>query len=446
MQQKLFRKAALERLSTPDQLDDAMQITTPMGWLALLALFMVVTGGVVWSVVGSAQIKVPGQGILIHPGGVLDVVSPVSGPLAALLVRPGSRVTEGTVVGRVSQPDLEQQILEAQLALAELRLEREALESLHRAELESETAYSRERLAQIAETRQFLSERLLALEEQYRNVELLWERRVIVRRQLIDAELEVNRTRQELAALDAELLILEKDATSSASRRTRESRDRDHAIASAERALAALVERRDRVTTIRSPYAGTVAEQKVNVGEQVVTGMPLFSLLPDDSAVAAVGSETWQPAPDRLVGVVYVSPVEGKGIRPGMRVEVDPTTVRREEFGTLRGIVREVAEVPSTTEGMMRILRNTGLVTALAGDTAPFQVTVELLIDPSTVSGYAWTSGGGPDQRLNPGTLAQAEVVTSEVRLIGLVIPALRRMLTRDVIAEAVTLAPDMGH
>jgi hypothetical protein len=40
MQEKLFRQAALEKLSSPEELDQLMQVTTPRGWLALLALII----------------------------------------------------------------------------------------------------------------------------------------------------------------------------------------------------------------------------------------------------------------------------------------------------------------------------------------------------------------------------------------------------------------------
>ena len=37
MDKTIFREAALERLSSPEELDRLMQITTPRGWLALIA-------------------------------------------------------------------------------------------------------------------------------------------------------------------------------------------------------------------------------------------------------------------------------------------------------------------------------------------------------------------------------------------------------------------------
>ena len=36
--QRLFRKAALEKLSSPERLDVMMKVTSPAAWLALAAL------------------------------------------------------------------------------------------------------------------------------------------------------------------------------------------------------------------------------------------------------------------------------------------------------------------------------------------------------------------------------------------------------------------------
>ena len=52
MQSKIFRKAALERLSSPEQLDQLMQITNSKGWLALIALAIILGAALVWAIFG----------------------------------------------------------------------------------------------------------------------------------------------------------------------------------------------------------------------------------------------------------------------------------------------------------------------------------------------------------------------------------------------------------
>ena len=52
MQSKLFRKAALERLSSPEQLDQLMQITNSKGWVALIALAAILVAALLWAIFG----------------------------------------------------------------------------------------------------------------------------------------------------------------------------------------------------------------------------------------------------------------------------------------------------------------------------------------------------------------------------------------------------------
>ena len=44
----IFRKVALERLSSPEQLDQMVQVTNPKGWLALTGLGAIVGGLAIW--------------------------------------------------------------------------------------------------------------------------------------------------------------------------------------------------------------------------------------------------------------------------------------------------------------------------------------------------------------------------------------------------------------
>ena len=62
----IFRKAALERLSSPEQLDQLMQIVTPRSLLPLLAVGGLLGGGLIWSVVGKIPVTTTGQGALVY--------------------------------------------------------------------------------------------------------------------------------------------------------------------------------------------------------------------------------------------------------------------------------------------------------------------------------------------------------------------------------------------
>ena len=109
---QLFRKAALERLSSPEQLDALMQITSPVGWLALLALFIILVVIVLWGIFGRIPDKIQGKGILLRGGEVLGVTSTTTGQVTQILVKSGDTVAKGQEVARISQGDfLRQQAL-----------------------------------------------------------------------------------------------------------------------------------------------------------------------------------------------------------------------------------------------------------------------------------------------------------------------------------------------
>ena len=60
---ELFRKSSLEKLSSPEQLDKAITVSTPVSWLALIGITAIIGAVVVWSILGSLPTIVSAQGI-----------------------------------------------------------------------------------------------------------------------------------------------------------------------------------------------------------------------------------------------------------------------------------------------------------------------------------------------------------------------------------------------
>lgn len=100
MQRKIFRSVALERLSSPEQLDQLMQVTTPRGWLALLALIGLIVTVAAWSVSDKIPTEVVGRGILLRGGQVMSVTAPADGRIIRLLAQPGMSVQPGQALAR----------------------------------------------------------------------------------------------------------------------------------------------------------------------------------------------------------------------------------------------------------------------------------------------------------------------------------------------------------
>jgi hypothetical protein len=273
MQRPIFRKVAVKRLSSPEQLDQLMQITTPMGWLALIALGGMLVLALLWGIFGSIPVRLTGNGILIRRGGVNAIAAPMSGQLTRLLVTTGDSVTTGQLVAEITASG----------------------------------------------------------------------------------------------------------ATS--------------------------------VTQIFSAYAGRVVEIAVSQGALVDRGTRLVSIV-DDAA--------------DLEAVIYLSSTDGKKVRKDMEVQISPSTVAQEEFGSMKGVVASVGEYPLSYEAMLSVLQNDDLVKSLRAGGAPIEVRVQLK-RADTFSGYEWSSPNGPQLTIENGTLCEATVTVGERQPLGLVLPFLQQ-------------------
>jgi len=423
MAESIFRNAALERLSTPEQLDRLVRVSRPVGWMALLAFFAACVLALIWSALVALPIRVAAQGMLVAPEGVVEVMTASRGRVAALLVQPGERVKVGQVVARLDQPEIAQELELARLEQAEFEEKHSALARLtgrdSRARGDADTGRRSANRQAIA----FKKQHIAWLEEKVQQERDMESQGFISRQRAIASQIELNTARTELAALENEPSQLEAQAHSSAMERQRSLVEAETRRNAAQRKVAELQARLARQVAITSPYAGEVAELKVNRGELVEAGESLFSVQRGDGAAAT------------LMAVVYVAPEEGKRLVPGMAVQVSPSTVKREEYGFILGRVSRVASVPATSEGMMRVLKNRVLADKLAGTGAPFEVWIELERDPGAVSGLRWSSFNplllknralaGPAQAISSNTLCQVQVTVREQRLITFLVPGL---------------------
>jgi NHLM bacteriocin system secretion protein len=99
----LFRKAAIDKVSSPEQLDLLMRVTSPVGWLALLTVGLMIAAVGVWSVVGSIADLVDAHGTLFRGERLFDLKATMSGTVVNLTVRPGSMVVAGQVIATLKR-------------------------------------------------------------------------------------------------------------------------------------------------------------------------------------------------------------------------------------------------------------------------------------------------------------------------------------------------------
>ncbi len=56
-EKSIFRKKSLERVSSPEKLNDYIKVTTPSVWLILFATLILIVGTLVWAVFGKIPVN-----------------------------------------------------------------------------------------------------------------------------------------------------------------------------------------------------------------------------------------------------------------------------------------------------------------------------------------------------------------------------------------------------
>jgi HlyD family secretion protein len=412
MDATIFRKVSLERLSSPEQLDEAYRVTTPRQWLALAGMILLLGSAVVWSIQGSIATKAGGQGVVIRRGGVMNVVAPGSGTVTGLNVAPGERVQADQVIATISQSALAERIRATQAALTDARRERERTRAVRgsSAKLQIE-ALNRER-ANHERSILDLQAQAQIVAEQIPIDEQLLAKGLITKQQTLAPKERLVALQGQMAALEAQIKQIDAQRFTIENQPVESDLDMQGRVTELERTLTSLEQEFESSTKVVSPYAGQVLELKVYRGSPISEGAPVISIQPDVEALEVL---------------VYVRSSRAKDVKPGMDAEVSPGTVRREEYGFLRGKVTFVADYPATPASMMRNLENESLIQALSvGPVTELRIALE---PAGTPSGYLWSSRQGPPLQLSSGTLCTALIVTRTQRPITLVLPAVQRVL-----------------
>lgn len=410
----IFRKVALERLSSPEQLDQLMRVTNPRGWLALAAFWLLILVTLGWGVLGSIPTNAFGEGILIRRGGVSDVVSAGSGQVEEVLVGVGDSIDKGQVVARIRQRGISRQIADNEARLAALREDYEHLKIYAQEQTRLSAGNEAQQRTGLERSITTLERQLQLLEENLKVQTELLNDGLITQQTILASEQQVNQTRDQIGSLRLELNGLELKRLETAQQleqqlETRRTMLRDLELELREKRASL----RENVEVVAAE-GGRVLEMIANQGDVVSPGSAILSMEVDS---------------DELIAVLFVSAELGKQVVPNMEARITPSTVKREEHGFIIGEVIWVAEFPSTSRGMQRLLSNQELVERLTAQGPPIQVDVRLHEDSATPTGFRWSSSRGPELEITSGTLADGSVIVRRDRPISLVIPKLRELL-----------------
>ena len=414
-----LRRAALDRVQSPDRLDALPAVGQPQRFLFRLALAMLALTALGWVLFGIMETRVKGRCIIISPNGVTEVTSGADGRVSELRVKIGSQVQANELVAIIRRPAFEEQLQKLRDRLAELRGRQAVVQQL----LQRSSSQG-ERIA--AGEAEMLERRLVTLEAR----RALLEKRLAVQRQLQKEGLV---TRQNLLATEQQTTdnALEADQIRSRMKQTAFSQEEDRRlkqndeaglalqVAEAERDLTALLAQEKELLQVRSPFAGRVIEIKADRGKLVSFGDGLLVI---ERSVASESGSAVLP----LASLIFVPGGDGKLVRPGMGAEITPTTVKRQEYGFVRASVDAVSDFPASVDAIGQLIQNPNVVKELAGDVAPVQIFARLLTDPA--QGYAWSAAAGAAPQVRSGTMCDAEVIVRSQRPYQMFWPMLKKI------------------
>jgi HlyD family secretion protein len=428
---RIFRQEALERLSSPEQLDQMMQVVNAKHWLALATFVALVVITLIWSWIGRLPTTVTGQGVLIHPRKVVDVQSPASGRLKTLSVRAGGAIRAGDVLGLIDQAEIREELREERTKLQELLSQdqtKSALQGRHTAVQTQQTQLEAE---VIALRRRDLLKRLQDAQAKTPLLKQRWDNRKRLESlglipklsdERLQAEQVYHDNQDQIAAFQSELKQLESKLKQLDSQRTSlklENLDartsRQNEIQDLRSRIALLDLQLQENSQIISQYDGRILELTVHAGQVIQAGGRLGSIEIVDAA-------------SELVGLTYFPIKAGKKIKPGMTIQVAPDAVERERYGSILGTVTSVSAFPVTKEGASSLVGNTEVAEFLVAQEPAIEVVAKLTRDDSTFSGYQWSSSQGPKLQITSGTTTLGRVVIEQRAPITYLLPLLREI------------------
>ena len=410
-----FRKAALEKLSTPEKLDQLIKVTSPKGWIALSTVVIALTTAIAWSFFGNVKTKLNVVGVLLG-GEIHEVVATSQGQLISLHVNIGDIIKEGAVIASIEQPELFQQIEEVKASLKEREFDLQQLLSYGNQDTRLQGQLIQQQRSSIDLQTQSENKNLEFLRNQLETEKNLLKQGLITNSQVVNTQQQIEAAKNSIERLKSQMMQTSSQKLNIGFDLQQKININKQRIAENERRLKHLEERYDIQTNIRSSYAGEVLEVLTDAGIIVAQGTPLFKL-----------KNSSQIAGDKLRGVLYIPSQDGKKIKEGMEALIVPSTVQPQEYGFMKGKITYVSDFPITQKGMMMTVKNDQLVQGLLSRGALFEVYVEFERDEEAYSGFKWTSAKGPQIAINEGTSCMGKITVKSEPPATMVVPALKK-------------------
>jgi len=362
----IFRASALAKIRSPEQLDALLPITSPMSWVAITTIGFALAVILWWSIFGTILRTTAGEGIIVRETDF------------------GIMEVSGTGTGSVTSI-----LVESGDVVREGQLLATLDSSLELGQIENNQKTLASMIEQSNQQTEDEEKRLKILREKEANQQSLFDRGLITKTPLLETK-------------NAIYEIVSRSYM------------RKQQILEQENKLEEMTLKTKQQSALHSAHPGRVTEVLVDVGDYVQPGRSIVRL---ESLATNVEASVYVPAAD------------GKKVRPGMAIRIAPGTVKPEEYGYILATVTSVSPFPVGRDQLVRVLRNQDLAESLTKSGTAIAISADLIEDPTTPSGFRWSSSKGPPIKIESGTICSASVVLDRQAPITLLLPFLKKQL-----------------
>lgn len=463
----VFRKSSLDKLSSPEQLDKLIKITSPRSWLILAFFVLICVSTVIWSLAGSIPKKVQAQGIIINSGGTKSIFCAVDGEISDVTVEKNDYVYVGDILARVSQGPLVDEAIQVDQQIKEI----EALNLTGKSDLKN----AKESNLNLIDIKNQISDIDKQLNKTKNNDPSL-KMAIDIEKSQIELEMyeaDFTKKTSELNKIESDLAVNEKLLAAGAITQAEydklldaittavfNKKNAELSIEQSKNNQGSLKKQLDQSrvdftnevnylvfkrATLESNFMSTKnakldtlhkkrleIEQKLNASEIVshVEGK-VIAVMANPGNMVQKGMEVAKilEKGDQIntSNAVFYVPVEnGKKLTPGMRINVYPSTANRQEYGHMIAIITNISNYVVSADEMRARLGNEELVNNFLKQGVLVQVDTYLLKDEKTKSGYYWSNKKGKELSVLDGTMCSASVTVEKNKPITLLLPLLK--------------------
>ena len=405
----------LEHVSSPEQLDQAITVINHHGWISLVALGVLLVAAIIWGIFGRIPEKVNGAGLLINSSELMSVTYNYGGTIRNVFLNNGQEVHKGQVIARIEREDLLESIQIATQRLNNLQQTYDTTAPLITRQADMTDDMLAKSESDFRSQIDIFSNQIETAKRKEKNMKDLFDDGLITEVEYLEAHRQVLTLEMQKQNVEQQLLNAGVSRVRTSTETSQEKMNLEHQIAEAKKQLE--IERKNYqiATKIVSPVSGKIYEISVARGTYVAPG----------STVAIV--EPVSSDGDTLRAVMYFPVKDGKRIKRGMNIAVIPSTVKQEEYGFIQGIVTGVSDFPVSPQYLQTVMQNPVLAQSFTSDSPPIEVKISMVTDPTTETGFHWSSSRGPDDTLTPGITTTGFVIVRSQRPIEMIVPLIKK-------------------